>query len=127
MLKSRWLVGCLSFVIVVAVAVALRIQYLNTIPEAPIYGHSTLINKLSQNSPGVFYPLITYYYKSSDAPEQVIQFYSQDGACKQIEERFICNGRATPFGEYTAYIDSTQTPVDHQITYILEIRWEKVI
>jgi hypothetical protein len=128
LLRSRGCVGCLALVVVIVVAIALRIRYIKTIPEAPIYTNSTLISQSSYDSEGVFYPWISSKYESSDSPEKIIQFYSQDGTCElsdKIEGRYICKGKATPFGDYMVYIDSAQFPIENQTPYTLEIQWEK--
>lgn len=126
MLKSKRLIFLLFLMFVVISALFLRLQYISTVPTAPIYGNSILINEISQKGDGIYYPIATYNYKSPDAPTEIIEFYSQSGICEQndaVEGRFVCNGKATPFGEYHVYIDSAKFLLEQQTFYSLEIQW----
>ncbi len=128
-LSSGRLIKVLAVMAILLLAFVLRSHYVNSVPKATVYDQSILVNEVSHNRPGVFYPLISYEYTSADATEKIIQFYSQEGLCEQgdvIEGRFLCRGQATPFGEYTVYIDSAQSPSAIQTTYAIETRWERV-
>jgi hypothetical protein len=126
----RKLFKVLALMAILFCAVVLRLNYINSVPKAPVYNQSILVNEVSHNRPGVFYPLITYEYTSADAAEKIIQFYSRDALCEENDfiegSRIVCSGEATPFGEYRVYIDSAQSASAIQTTYAIETRWERV-
>jgi hypothetical protein len=117
-----------SFAACTVLAIGLRLAYVNTIPTAPIYEHATFIKETREiretNAS------ISSYYQSTDAPEKIVEFYSQSTTCElstyvETVGRYICRGKASPFGNYTIYIDSAKYAFEHQTPFVVEVEWER--
>ena len=68
-------------------------------------------------------PIATYYYVSSDAPENIIAFYKRMGSCEGDARSELCRGHATPTGEYFVYVDLTSFATQKETSYAIEIQW----
>lgn len=118
----------LCFGACVAVEVT-RCERLNTPPKAPVYPGSTLVNHVSSGI-GRSRPMVTYDYTSTSSPEKIVAFYEERGFCREPvfdpvgqRSRQLCQGDATPFGEYFVYIDLDSHAFEGITTYALEVRW----
>jgi hypothetical protein len=119
----------LAVMVILFLTFVLRSHYVNSVPKAPVYDQSILVNENAYNWSGVSKPMISYEYTSADSPEKILEFYSQNAECEGgyvIEGRVVCRGQATPFGEYRVYIDSAQSPWAIQTTYAIETEWKRV-
>jgi len=120
-------IALFSLVIIFILFAFLWSNYVNTIPIAPIYGNATKISESSYTSNETFYPLLSYNYASNDVPEHVIEFYAEEGYCIEsdlIEDRVVCRGETTPFGEYTVYIDKANDS-EIKTNFRVEITWDR--
>lgn len=123
------LVKILAVMAILFLAFVLRSHYTNSMPQAPLYDQSILVNEVSFNWPGVSKPMISYEYTSADSAEKILEFYSQDGVCERgdvIEGRVVCRGQAAPFGEYRVYIDLAPSSLAMQTIYTIETEWKRV-
>lgn len=122
--------GCILLLLPVAACMLIVVvwsNYVNTIPQAPVYANAKKVDESAYISEGMFYPMITSSYISADESEQVVQFYRHNGACRFSEiipDRTICQGKAVPFGDFTIYIDKSNNP-EISTEFIVEIRWER--
>ncbi len=127
--KVRAIVGCslLLGLLCLAAWQALEIycQRLNTPPQAPIYPHSQLLRQKPFGVGTSKWPMVTYYYISTDPPYSVLAFYQQKGYCRESREykRALCDGKAHPFGEYFVYIDLASYATQGTTSYALEVQW----
>jgi hypothetical protein len=102
-------------------------NYRNIRPQAPIYGNASLIRENAYVSEGNFYPMVSTDFSSPDTLEQIRDFYAEQSICRAgdvIKNRVICQGNATPFGDYTVYIDRPILP-ETSTTFIVEVRWRR--
>jgi hypothetical protein len=94
-------------------------------PIAPVYLASILSDQTSSGVGVSANPLITYHYVASASPIDIITFYKTLGSCNvgaKILGREICQGKASPFGEYTIYIYYDELSQE-STSYTIEIRW----
>jgi hypothetical protein len=114
----------LCFAICVA-TVIIRCRLLNIPREAPIYPQSTLVDQVSDGVGTSRRPILTYHYTSTDSPESIVAFYEERGYCRENEgyNRVTCRGRATPSGEFFAYIDLAAYEDQGITSYVVEVRW----
>jgi hypothetical protein len=102
-----------------------RCKRLNTLPIAPVYTESELVDFASR-AIGRSRPMVTYYYESGSSPDKIIAFYEERGACglgEDLKSRELCKGNATPSGEYFVYIDLDSYMTKGITTYAVEIIW----
>lgn len=106
-----------------AVVVFIRCERARMPPDTPVYPDSVLVGQESIGTDR--WPLITYQYTSTHLPERIVAYYEERGRCREYEERerIVCQGEATPFGEYFVYIDLARYPVEGITPYILEVQW----
>jgi hypothetical protein len=98
-------------------------------PKAPVYPESTLVDYV-ESGIGRSRPIVTYDYASTTPPEKIVAFYEERGFCREPvfdpvgqRSRQLCQGDATPFGEYFVYIDLTSYAIEGITAYAVEVRW----
>lgn len=122
------LIGFILFVLLCLgtwAALSIRCERLNSPPEAPVYPYSMLVDQVSSGLGTSKWPMVTFYYVSTDSPDKIIVFYQGGGSCRENEgyERITCHGKARPFGEYFVYIDLASYATEGKTSYVLELRW----
>jgi hypothetical protein len=108
--------------------VAVRVNHCEQ-PKTPVYPESTLVD-YEASGIGRSRPMVTYDYTSTDSPEKIVAFYKEKGFCREPvfdpagqRNRQLCQGNATPYGEYFVYIDLGSHMAEGITTYALEVRW----
>jgi hypothetical protein len=92
-------------------------------PEAPIYPNSVLVDVRVSDYLAHISGHVEYTHETSDAPEDVMEFYEEEGGfCLDEIDRNECDGEATPFGVYDIYLTEGQEDVT-QIQVV--IIWDK--
>jgi len=96
----------------------------NSPPTAPVYPQSTLVSQKSYFAKSR-YPIAIHTYTSSGSPSDLIAFYENEAHCQESSdrERMMCNGEATPDGEFSVYIDLAEQEADGETTYVIEFHW----
>ena len=102
--------GCIGATIV-------RCEWMNTVPKAPVYPNSVLVRQVLNGVKTSRYPLATYYYTSTDAPESIIVFYEEHGNCGQGDA-------SSPFGEYFVGVNVSSYETQEITSFWIEIRWK---
>jgi len=111
--------------VICAAMTEIRCQRSKSPPEAPVYPRSKVVNHLLSGI-GTRRPRVTFYYESTDSPENIVAFYEERSSCdvgEPVEGRELCRGNATPFGEYFVYISLDSYAIKEITTYAVEIWW----
>jgi hypothetical protein len=126
--KRGLVVGLIIFAILL-----LLINHFRTIPQAPVFPESTLNDQNVYIHNDFWKPAmpntVRLYYSALELPERIINYYQERGAlCQEFSfdgsQGVTCEGKANPFGSYSAYIYPATYVSNGYTEFTIEIEWE---
>lgn len=99
----------------------------NSTPDVPIYPESILVDEVSRETNDDL--VYIYYYTSTASSEEIINFYTADGAqCHRtsgLKAGQVCTGDANPVGTYSVGIDLESDGSESLTKYYINISWDR--
>jgi hypothetical protein len=99
----------------------------NSEPSVLLFPNSNLVSKtvsLDTSEQSIF----TYIYEANTTWGKLLDYYSAEINCHTAplnQDRIVCNGSAKPDGIYYVYIDKKSQELGQNLSYTVEISWQK--
>lgn len=114
---------CISILVVASINLC---DKMNIPPMVMTYPNSSLVKQTLDGVDTSRVPRATYYYTTTDSPEDVIAFYAKSLTCDasgRLNGRQFCRGKSESSTNYFVYIDLGADATSHTTSYIVEIEW----